>query len=83
MTLTSESNIHVTSNDESYIVNNYVNNSSENEDFEVSTGERSDNKQKSTTTLWKRKFKPNSREDCALKGEVCHKFPENVRPIGD
>ena len=33
MTLTSESNIHVTSNDESYIVNNYVNNSSENEDF--------------------------------------------------
>lgn len=47
----------------------------------VPSGKRGDNKQNSTAIIWKRKFKANPHEDCALKGEVCHKFPENVRLI--
>ena len=67
-----------TSNDERYLTNKDVNRVDENEGGEVSTGDRRDNKQNSTTITWKRKFKSNPREDCALKGEVCHEFPENV-----
>ena len=81
MTLTPKASIHVTSNDKSYIVNDEATNSDENKIYEYSTGERSDNKQKSTTIKWKRKFKPNPSEDCTLKGEVCHEFSENVWAI--
>ena len=49
ITKTPEAKIHITSNDESYIANKDANNSDANEDAEVSTSERSDHKQNSTT----------------------------------